>query len=78
MFSRRVLSFLCFYLLLPLPAGAAPKDKQPKVYPETGKVVALKTTEQPHSMPVYTDPYGKTHGGVSTVRRVSGELLFLP
>lgn len=70
MFSRRALTPLCFYLLLALPADALPKDKTPKVYPEAGKVVALKTAEQPHATPVYTDPYGKTHGGVSTVKRL--------
>jgi hypothetical protein len=70
MFSQYGVTFWCLYLLLALPASAMPKDAQPKSYPETGKVVALKTAEQPHSTPVYTDPYGKTHGGVSTVRRL--------
>lgn len=67
---KLVCFLLCFCFLPVVPLGALPKDKQPKTYSEIGKVVALKTAEQPHTTPVYTDPYGKTHGGISTVRRL--------
>jgi hypothetical protein len=53
---------------LPVAVSASAKEKQPKTYPEQGKVIAMKTSEQTHTTPVYTDPYGKTHGGSSHIR----------
>jgi hypothetical protein len=51
-------------------SSASPKNKEPKSYPEQGKVLAIRVAEQAHGIPVYTDPSGKTRGGGSTIRRL--------
>lgn len=38
-------------------------DKPAKVYPEHGRIVAIRSGQNSRTLPVYTDPYGKTHGG---------------
>ena len=43
--------------------SAAPSDTQPKTYPLHGTVIAMRTETHSGTTPVYTDPYGKTHGG---------------
>jgi hypothetical protein len=45
------------------------EDKSPKEYPLHGTVVAMRTERVAGSAPVYTDPYGKTHGGGTLMRR---------
>lgn len=50
--------------------SAAASDKQPKTYPLHGTIIAMHAEVYGGSSPVYTDPYGKTHGGGSTMRRV--------
>ena len=44
------------------------KDKP--TYTEHGTVVAMKTERIGSGTPVYTDPYGKTHGGIVGTHRV--------
>jgi hypothetical protein len=66
----KVTVVLCFLTCLTLPPTVFAKDKAPKTYPEQGRVIANKTAEQAHTTPVYTDAYGKTHGGVSAIRRL--------
>ncbi len=44
-------------------ASLLAKDKPPRVYPERGTVVAFRIGEQSLTSGVYTDTYGKTHGG---------------
>lgn len=58
-----------FVALLLLPGIAVAQDKPPKTYPEHGTVVAIRLAEQMRTLPVYTDPYGKTHGGGSARSR---------
>jgi hypothetical protein len=67
--SSRLLSALIFLCFLSAHLGALAKDKEPKTYPEHGTIVATKTQEQSFTTPVYTDPYGKTQGGVSLTSR---------
>jgi len=38
--------------------------EEKKDYPESGKIIGTRLTEHPRTTPVYTDPYGKTWGGV--------------
>jgi hypothetical protein len=60
--------------LLPSGSGAVlnvlAKDRAPKTYPEQDRVIANRIAEQAHTTPVYTDPYGKTHSGVTAIRRL--------
>ena len=49
-------------------AVAFAKDKP--VYPNHGTVVAMRTDRATSSTGVYTDPYGKTHGGVVGTRKI--------
>jgi hypothetical protein len=56
MFSRSV-------ALILLVSSAVAKDKPPKVYPETGTVVAMRMESTVRGR-VYTDPQGKTYGRV--------------
>lgn len=58
-----------FMGVLLLSGIAVAQDKPPKTYPEHGTVVAMRVGEQSRTLPVYTDPYGKTHGGMSVNRR---------
>ncbi|MDR3719077.1 MAG: hypothetical protein P4K98_09760 [Bryobacteraceae bacterium] len=44
-------------------------EKQPKSYPLHGTVVATHTERYAGSASVYTDPYGKTHGGGTVMHR---------
>jgi hypothetical protein len=69
--TPRILAIIlcCLFSLAPH-SGAFAKDKEPKTYPEQGTVVATRTQEQSHTTPIYTDPYGKTHGGTSAIRRL--------
>lgn len=41
------------------------KEKEPKAYPLHGVVVATRVERVSQTLRVYTDPYGKTHGGQS-------------
>ncbi len=43
--------------------------KDRPTYPEHGKVVAVHIGNDSRTLPVYTDPYGKTHGGNSINRK---------
>jgi hypothetical protein len=44
------------------------RAKQQKEHPLRGQVVSVGTELTVHGVPVYTDPYGKTHGGVVKTR----------
>ena len=44
-------------------------EKGPKAYPFSGQVVSIGTEMSTGSIPPYTDPYGKVHGGLVTTRR---------
>lgn len=68
MFTRRAAIIICCFLFLAC-ANVLAKDKEPKTYPEQGKVIANHTVEQSHTIPVHTDPYGRTYGGMSAIRR---------
>ncbi len=68
--SRRPSVILLGSLLLVTLFSTWAKDKDPKTYPEQGTVVSERTQEQPVTTPVYTDPYGKTQGGFSSIRRL--------
>ena len=57
-------------LLLVATTAALAKDKNPKTYPERGTVVAVRQERETRTLGVYTDPYGKTHGGQSIHRMV--------
>jgi hypothetical protein len=70
MFARRVSAILCCSLFLLVCSNVLAKDKEPKTYPEQGRVIANRTAEQARTLPVYTDPYGKTHGGMSIISRL--------
>jgi hypothetical protein len=48
-----------------LAGTATAGDKPAKVYPEHGRVSAIHSGQNSRTVPVYTDPYGKTHGGFS-------------
>jgi len=48
-----------------LPILAIANDKLPKTYAIHGSVVAIHVGDVSRSIPVYTDPYGKSHGGFS-------------
>ncbi len=41
-----------------------------KAYPEHGKIIAMHEGQYSSTLPVYTDPYGKTRGG-SSVRHIA-------
>jgi hypothetical protein len=43
--------------------------KDRPTYPEHGKIVAVHIGNDSRTLPVYTDPYGKTHGGNSVKRK---------
>jgi len=51
--------------------GAAKADKPAAQYPEHGKVVASRTVKRAEAQRVYTDPYGKTHGGARMTCKIS-------
>jgi hypothetical protein len=55
-------------LALLLLAVAFAKEKP--VYPNHGTVVSMRTERETHGGGVYTDPYGKTHGGVVSTRKI--------
>ncbi len=59
---------LRFALAVFLAAVSFAKDKP--TYTEHGTIVAMKTERVVSGTPVYTDPYGKTHGGVVGTHRV--------
>jgi hypothetical protein len=61
--------FCCLFFIAGR-TGAWAKDKEPKTYPEMGTIIARRTQEQTTTTPVYTDPQGKTWGGVSGIRRL--------
>jgi hypothetical protein len=63
-----LVSLLAFVLFS---SGASAKDKGPKEYPLHGTVIAMHTDSQVRGTPVYTDPYGKTHGGGVHTRHAS-------
>jgi hypothetical protein len=66
---KRLLAGIFLLLFLPWSVSHA-KDKEPKSYPETGTVLEMHIAERTYTAGVYTDPYGKTHGGNSTdIRR---------
>src|ERR1700733_11018287 len=67
MLTRPAAPILCCLLSLTMCSYVLGNDK---VYPEQGKVIANRTVEYSRTAPVYTDPYGKTHGGVSGVGRL--------
>ncbi len=50
-------------LMVLFSVGCFAQDKPPKTYPESGKVIAIRTTEKAHNVPVHTDSQGKTWGG---------------
>jgi hypothetical protein len=52
-------------LVLVSQLDALPKDKEQKIYPEKGTVVAIHLSEHPYTIPSYTDGDGKTRSGVS-------------
>ena len=60
---RTMNRLLVVFLLASIPIAAG--DKPAKTYPEHGRVVAIRTGENSKTLPVYTDPYGKTRGGFS-------------
>jgi len=62
MTRRLMLALLIFSL-------AFGKDKSPKVYPQHGTVVAVRTGEYSKTVPVRTDSNGKTWGGYSARRK---------
>jgi len=68
--SRSPVVILCCLFFVAAHFGALAKDKEPKTYPEIGTVVATRTQELSYTTPVYTDPYGKTQGGVSLTSRL--------
>jgi hypothetical protein len=68
--SRLPAIIWCCLFLLAAHSGTLAKDKELKTYPERGTVIATKTQEQSRTTPIYTDPYGKTHGGISAIRRL--------
>jgi hypothetical protein len=45
------------------------KEKNPKTYPEHGTVLAMHDSLHSYTNGVYTDSYGKSHGGNSTTIR---------
>ena len=65
--TQRISRLLFLSILLFSPVVA--KDKTPKSYPEHGKIAAVHVGSNSRTLPVYTDPYGKTHGGNSVNRK---------
>jgi len=51
------------FLFVLLLSVASAKTKPDKIYPEHGTVISMRTERATHGSGVYTDPYGKTHGG---------------
>ena len=64
-YSRLPTVILCCLFFLIAHSGALAKDKEPKTYPVHGSIVAVHVGAKSNSVPVYTDPYGKSHGGFS-------------
>jgi len=75
-------TIIASFLLCAVAAGVAgARDKVPKTYPERGTIVAMHEADRSFTTGVYTDPYGKTHGGNSIhvkrpVYRVETEAKF--
>jgi hypothetical protein len=65
--GRRI--FILLSLSISVFGSAVAKDKPLKTYPERGKIVAIHVGNNSRTLPVYTDSYGKTHGGNSIKRK---------